>query len=174
MLKARYWPLVKEGKKTITIRRNTKLQPGDLVEIHAGGKVRGVARIKRIYEKSLHEIGEEEAKKEGIPLHKLKKTLENIYGKNARLKILEFELVRTYDPPIDPEQRRYGEYSPQEIARMALETGVAREEDKSVLIALAKTGSIRAVAQSLGSLKHRRRIRKMLERYAAMLGITSS
>jgi len=51
MLKARYWPLVKEGKKTITIRRNTKLQPGDLVEIHAGGKVRGIAKILRVYEK---------------------------------------------------------------------------------------------------------------------------
>ena len=173
MLKARYWPLVKEGKKTITIRRNTKLQPGDLVEIHAGGKIRGVAKILHIYEKKLDEIGEEEAKKEGMAVDRLKRELERIYGKNATLKIIEFELLKIYDPPKDPERRRYGDYSPQEIARRAIEEGIAREEDKEILLAVAKTGSIRAVAQSMGGLKHRRRIRKILERYARLLGITS-
>ncbi len=173
MLKAHYWPLVKEGKKTITIRRNTKLQPGDLVEIHAGGKIRGVAKILHIYEKKLDEIGEEEAKKEGMAVDRLKRELERIYGKNATLKIIEFELLKIYDPPKDPKRRRYGEYSPQEIARRAIEEGIAREEDKEILLAVAKTGSIRAVAQSMGGLKHRRRIRKVLERYARLLGITS-
>jgi len=173
MLKARYWPLVKEGKKTITIRRNTKLQPGDLVEIHAGGKVRGIAKILRVYEKKLDEIGDEEERKEGLPLNHLKRELQKLYGKDAILKIIEFKLIEIYDPPKDPERRRYGEYSPQEIARRALETGVAQGEDREILLALAKTGSIRAVAQSMGGLKHRRRIRKMLERYAKLLGITS-
>ncbi len=173
MLKARYWPLVMDGKKTITIRKNTRLQPGDLVEIHAGGKIRGVARILRVYEKKLDEISEEEAKKEGISLDRLKKELERIYGKENTLKIIEFELLEVYDPPKDPEQRRYGKYSPQEIAKMAIEEGLARKEDRDILLAVAKTGSIRAVAQSMGGLKHRRKIRKVLEKYAKLLGITS-
>ncbi len=173
MLKARYWPLVKEGKKTITIRKNTKLLPGDLVEIHAGGKIRGVAKILRVYEKKMSEIGEEEAKKEGLPLNRLKRELRKIYGKNITLKIIEFKLIEVYDPPKDPERRRYGEYSPKEIAKRAIEEGLAKEEDKEILLAVARTGSIRAVAQSMGGLKHRRRIRKILEKYAKLLGITS-
>ena len=169
MLKAKYWPLVERGVKTITIRRNTRLKPGDLVEIHAGGKVRGVARITSVYEKKLDEIGPEEAKKEGIPLARLKKELRKIYGTEKPLKVISFELVEVYNPPKDPERRRYGDLTPMEIAEKALELNLAGDEDKDILLAVAQTGSIREAAQRMGGLKHRKRIRKILEKYARML-----
>ncbi len=169
MLREKYWPLVERGIKTITIRRNTHLKPGDLVEIHSGGKIRGIARVTAVYERSLEDIGEDEARKEGIPLSALIRELKKMYGRESTLKVIEFQLVETFDPPKDPERRRYGDLSPREVAQKAIELGLAEDSDRAILLAVAKTGSIREVAKRLGGLKHRRKIRKILEKYAKML-----
>ncbi len=169
MLREKYWPLVEKGIKTITIRKNTRLKPGDLVEIHSGGKIRGIARVTAVYEKSLEDIGEDEARKEGIPLSTLIRELKKMYGGESPLKIIEFQLLETFNPPKDPERRRYGNLSPREVAQKAIELGLAEDSDRRILLAVAKTGSIREVAKMLGGLKHRRKIRKILEKYAKML-----
>jgi hypothetical protein len=169
MLREKYWPLVEKGKKTITIRRYTDLKPGDLAYIHAGGKIRGLARVVRVYERSVDEIGPEEAKKEGMGLEKLKRELKRIYGDAEKLKIVEFELLETYNPPIDPEELRYGGKTPQQIAREALEKGIVEDRDLQIVKEIAGGKSIREVAFKLGGLKKRRIIRGVLEKYRKKL-----
>jgi len=178
MLKKELWPLVKAGKKRITIRRFLKVKPGDEVLLHAGGKIVGRARIVLVYRKKLGEIGEEEARKEGIPLRKLKKMLEDMYGRDpdTELTVAEFDLLEVFDPPRDPEEEYYGSMTPQEIARMALEKKIVEsEEERKILEELAEGKSIREIAFQMGGLHRRRIIRRIVRKYRKKLeGITPS
>ncbi len=174
MLKAELWPLVVEGKKRITIRKRTKLRPGDDVLIHAGGKIVGRARVIRVYRKSVDEIGEEEAKKEGIPLEKLKSMLRKLYG-SGHVYIIEFELLEVFNPPLDPHERAYGGLEPAEIAIEGLKRKLyENEEEKRILELVAREKSIRKVAQTLGGLEKRRIIRKILRKIRNRLTSFSS
>jgi len=169
MLKEEFWPLVRSGKKRITIRRFTRLKPGDEVYIHAGGKIVGEARILRVYEKTVDELSEEEAEKEGIPLPKLRKLISKMYG-NGPLKIIEFELTRIYDPPLDPEELFYSKERPGALAKRILEQVEDIDpEARRILERLAETDSIRQVAMEMGGLKYRKKIRAVLRRYASLL-----
>ncbi len=178
MLKKELWPLVREGKKRITIRRFLKVKPGDEVLIHAGGKIVGRARIVLVYRKKLGEIGEEEARKEGIPLKKLRKMLEEMYGHNpnTELTIAEFDLVEVFDPPKDPEKEYYGSMTPREIARQAIAAGIVESEDeRKILEELAGGKSIREIAFEMGGLHRRKLIRRIIRKYRKKLEeITSS
>ncbi len=169
MLKEELWPLVRSGRKRITIRRFARVRPGEEVFIHAGGKIVGKARVLRVYEKILDEIGEEEAEKEGIPLPRLKKMISELYG-TGPLKIIEFELVKTYDPPLDPEELFYAKERPGKLAKRILKSvGNIDPEAKRILKRLAETDSIRQVAMEMGGLKYRKKIRAILRRYASEL-----
>ena len=174
MLKAEFWPLVKSGRKTITIRKQTRLRPGDDVLIHAGGKIVGRARIIRVYRKRVDEIGEEEAQKEGIPLERLRKMLKDLYG-NGHVYVIEFRLEEVFDPPIDPHARRYGDTDPVEIARIALETGAYEgEKERELLELIVREGSLRKAAQRLGGLGKRKVLRRLLSRVLERLSASSS
>ncbi len=173
MLKAEFWPLVKSGKKTITIRKRTRLRPGDDVLIHAGGKIVGRARILRVYRKRVDEIGEKEAKKEGIPLEKLREILRELYG-SSEVYVIEFQLEEVFDPPIDPHTRRYGEMDPVEIARIALKEGLYEgEKEKGLLELIVREGSLRRAAQRLGGLGKRKILRRLLSRVLERLSASS-
>jgi len=176
MLKRELWPLVKKGIKKITIRRSVRFSEGEEVLIHAGGKIVGRARITNIYRKKMKSIGAEEAEKEGIPLPRLKKMLENTYGKNPEqeLTVVEFELVEVFDPPLDPEKKYYGDKSPQEIAEEALKKGMVKDPfEREVLKKLAKGKSIREIAFELGGLEKRKIIRRIVRKYGECLSATS-
>ena len=177
MLKQELWPLVKGGKKRITIRRFSTLSPGEEVLIHAGGKLVGCARVVRVYRKRMREIGEEEARKEGIPLERLRKILERTYGKDPDqvLTVVEFDLLEVFDPPLDPEKEYYGDRTPQEIAREALERGIVGDRlEREVLEKLAAGKSIREIAFEMGGLGKRKVIRRIVRKYRRVLeGITS-
>lgn len=177
MLKQEFWPLVRSGKKRITIRRFARFQPGEEVFIHSGGKIVGKARILSVYKKRMGEIGEEEARKEGIPLEKLKRTLENTYGKNPEqmLTVVEFELTDVFDPPLDPEEMHYRGLTPREIAEEALNRGIVKNpEEREILEKIARGKSIREVAFEMGGLGRRKIIRKILRKYRELLDATSS
>ena len=164
MLKAELWPLVVEGKKRITIRKRTKLRPGDDVLIHAGGKIVGRAKILRVYKKKIDEISEEEAKKEGMPLDKLRSLLRNLYGSGS-VYVVEFELLEVFDPPLDPHERAYGGYSPVGIAVEGLRRRLyENSEEKRILELVAGEKSLRKAAQILGGLEKRRLIRRVLRK----------
>ncbi len=177
MLKREFWPLVREGKKRITIRKFAPFRPGEIVQIHSGGKIVGEARIVNVYRKKLGEIGKEEARKEGMPLSKLLRLLRRTYGDDPELPltVVEFDLIRTYDPPLDPERLHYGEITPQQIAKMALEAGIVDDDgERRILEALASGKSIREIAFEMGGLHKRKMIRRIIRKYGEVLGATPS
>lgn len=178
MLKQEFWPLVKSGKKRITIRRFAKFSPGEEILIHTGGKIVGRARVVAVYKKKMEDIGEEEARKEGISLSKLRKLLERTYGKdpNQELTVVEFDLLDVFDPPIDPEKLYYRGATPQEIARDALNKGIVDDPfELEVLEKLATGKSIREIAFEMGGLWQRKIIRRIVRKYRKKLEeVTSS
>jgi len=162
MLKAEFWPLVLKGKKRITIRKRTRLKPGDEVLIHAGGKIVGRARIKRVYKKKVDDIGEEEAEKEGMDVDTLRNMIRKLYG-GGDVYVIEFELENVFDPPIDPEELAYRGENPVDIAKRALSSGLdLKPEEKEILELVVKTGSLRKAALLLGGLEKRKIIRRVL------------
>ena len=170
MLRGELWPLVKNGKKRMTIRRRYSVSEGEEILIHAGGKLVGRARIVRTYKKKMGEIGDEEAEKEGVPLPKLKKILERTYGKGQELVAVEFELLEVFDPPIDPEKMYYGSKTPQEIARESLKRNIVENPfERSVLEKLGDGKSIREIALEMGGLGERKIIRRIVRKYGKKL-----
>ncbi len=161
-MKRELWELVKQGKKTITIRKYTRIKPGDVVQVNAGGKIVGEIEVTNVYRKKLDEIGEEEAKKEGMPLDELKRLLKRLYGRNATLHIIEFKLRRVYDPPIDPEQNLYGGRSVVSIARELLKRPDLSPHERRILELVVREGGIRGAAMALGGLHKRKIIRRVI------------
>ena len=166
MLKKRYLPLVLSGKKRISIRRRTRLKEGDLFYIHSGGKVWAVGRVTKVERVKKSEIGPEHAKLEGMDYEDLKKELNRIYGKkDIPLYVIHFELVKVFDEPFDVERRFYGDLTPGEIARIALEYNLPFDEEaRGILKRLAETNSIRQVALEMGGLGKRKKVRAVLRK----------
>ena len=54
------------GKKTTTLRIYTNLKEGDLVYIHCGGNVIGIAEIESVMQKLLKDLNNEDAKLDGF------------------------------------------------------------------------------------------------------------
>ncbi len=167
MLKREYLPLVLSGKKRITIRRRTRLREGDLFYVHSGGKVWAVGRVARIERIMKDDITPEHARLEGMSYERLRKELNRIYGKkNVPLYVVHFEILKVFDEPFEVERRFYGELSPGDIARLALENGLFQgdEEAERILRRLVETNSIRKVAMELGGLKKRGKIRAIVRK----------
>ena len=167
MLKKEYLPLVLSGKKKISIRKRTSLREGDLFYIHSGGKVWGIGRVTKVERLKMSEIGEEHARLEGMDLDELRKELQKIYGKkDIPLYVVHFEIVKVFPEPMDVETRFYGNYTPADIARLALKHRIFEgdAEAERILRRLAETGSIRKVAQELGGLKKRGKVRAIVRK----------
>ena len=167
MLKQRYLPLVLSGRKRITIRRRVDLKEGDEFFIHSGGKIWGRGRILKIERIMKSQISPEHARLEGMDYDELRKELDRLYGRrDIPLYVIHFEVVETFPQPRDPERDIYGDLSPREVAELALREGLFSDdpEARRILERLVAIGSIRAVAQELGGLHRRRKVRAILRR----------
>ncbi|MEM1546021.1 MAG: ASCH domain-containing protein [Candidatus Methanomethylicia archaeon] len=96
--KGRFKEDILSGRKTTTIRKYSKLKPGEVVKIEVGGEIIGKAEIKKIIRKEFRDLTIKDALNDGFKsLHELKKTLCLLYGKiceNESLYIIEFKLIR--------------------------------------------------------------------------------
>jgi cytidine deaminase len=85
------------GRKTTTIRRYSKLKPGEIVRIEVGGEVIGEAEIRRVVRKEFKNLTVKDALSDGFKsLNDLKRTLQSLYGKiyeDDTLYIIEFRLL---------------------------------------------------------------------------------
>ena len=93
-----YKKKIKEGLKTQTIRLSTSLKEGDVVEVVAGGEVLGTAKITRVERRTLEELTDDDARKDGFEnVAQLIKALRRHYGKisnDREVYVIGFELRR--------------------------------------------------------------------------------
>lgn len=87
---------IQEGSKRQTIRLSTSLKEGDVVEIVSGGEVIGIARITKVEKKTLGDLTDEDAKRDGFEnVNQLFKALRKHYGKISNKKevcVIGFEM----------------------------------------------------------------------------------
>ncbi len=87
---------IKRGVKKQTIRLSTRLKEGDEVKIIAGGEVLGTAKITKVEKKTLDELTDEDAKRDGFEnLNQLVKALRRHYGRisdKSKVCIISFEM----------------------------------------------------------------------------------
>jgi hypothetical protein len=176
MFSRKYLEELLNGSKLATVRvGNVKYRPGDIVLVHCGGLVLGRAKIARVERKKLIDLSEEDARKDGFSsLQELLKALRQHYPNLKRdtpLTILEFQWVERFEEPLSD-----GEYSwcysegPLEVAKLALEKlNDLSFEERAVLEAFVKAGSVRGAARKLGSLSNRALVRGVLKRVAERL-----
>ncbi|MHC1601322.1 MAG: ASCH domain-containing protein [Candidatus Nezhaarchaeales archaeon] len=92
---------IKKGVKRQTIRLSTSLKEGDEVKIVAGGEVLGTAKITKVERKTLEELTDEDAKKDGFEdLSQLVKALRRHYGRiggKSKVCIISFEMQKQED-----------------------------------------------------------------------------
>ncbi len=96
---SKYEEIILSGKKRSTIRIGHKkeYEPGDLVEVYAGDKFIGLAKVKGIKYLKWKEIDDEIAKKDGFKdKEELKRELEGFYGEfgdEVEFTQIEFEMI---------------------------------------------------------------------------------
>ncbi len=99
VFKLEYAGKILTGEKTTTIRLNTDLREGEIVEVYVGHVRIGRAIIKSIKKKKLDKLTEEEIKTDGFSSREaLIKELSKIYGRrrisnNPDIYIIEFKLI---------------------------------------------------------------------------------
>lgn len=96
--KAAYASDILEGRKESTIRLNTSLKKGDVVDIVAGMVKIGTARVESVEEKSVSQLTDEDARRDGFETREeLVRALKRIYGKKigdeTRVKVIRFKLL---------------------------------------------------------------------------------
>jgi hypothetical protein len=87
-----------EGRKESTVRLNTNLKKGDIVDIISGIIKIGTAKVELIEEKTVSQLTDEDAKKDGFRTREeLVKALRKIYGNkiddSTRVKVIHFKLL---------------------------------------------------------------------------------
>ena len=91
-----YKKKIKEGLKRQTIRLSTSLKEGDRVEVVAGGEVLGIAKITKVERKTVEELTDEDAKRDGFEnVAQLVKALRKHYGRISSKKevcVIGFEM----------------------------------------------------------------------------------
>ncbi len=176
MFAKRYFDDLVSGRKLATVRAGrARYKPGDVVLVHCGGYVLGRVRIVSVEKKKVVDLTEEDARLDGFSsLRDLLAALKQHYPAiraNTPLTILRFEWVERFETPVSSDE--YGwryEQSPQEVAELALrELSDLSEEEKLVLGAYLRTGSIRKAAARLGGLSARPIVRGVLRRAAERL-----
>lgn len=183
MFSRKYLERLLDGSKLTTIRAgNVRYRPGDVLIVHCGGLVLGRAKILRVERKKLIDLSEEDARKDGFgSLRELLQALKQHYPNLKRdtpLTILEFEWVERFETPLsDGEHNWCYSEGPLEVAKLALEKlDDLSFEERMVLEAFVKTGSVRGAARKLGGLSTRPLVRGVLKRVAerlASLGLIS-
>ncbi|HDD36490.1 MAG TPA: ASCH domain-containing protein [Archaeoglobus veneficus] len=150
------------GKKTTTLRIYTNLKEGDLVYIHCGGNVIGIAEIESVMQKLLKDLNNEDAKLNGFKSKdELLEELEKFYGKlPEKIFIIKFKLKSKLNE--EPYKIYYGNTSLAEIAEKALKHLDLDEKDRKILELFLKLKSVRKVAFKLGGLKKRGIVRRVL------------
>lgn len=90
----KYKDKIISGKKTTTIRLETKLKPGDTVFVKAGNETIGTAKIIGVTDRKLKDLTEEDAGLDGFRnLRELRAELKDIYGplnEETTLKLVRF------------------------------------------------------------------------------------
>ncbi|PUA32835.1 MAG: hypothetical protein B7O98_05205 [Zestosphaera tikiterensis] len=86
------------GRKTLTIRLNSNLKEGDVVEVRAGGVVLGKALIEEVKVKKVLELTDEDAVNDGFrSREELLRALKNIYkdriSASTEVKLIKFKLL---------------------------------------------------------------------------------
>ncbi|HDM92409.1 MAG TPA: ASCH domain-containing protein [Candidatus Korarchaeota archaeon] len=94
----KYVKQILEGEKVTTLRRTTRLKPGDVVDLVAGGEVFGEAMVTDVKRVRLSALTDEEARRDGFESKdRLIKELRRIYGKKIekedQLWMIEFRLL---------------------------------------------------------------------------------
>lgn len=174
MLKGAYIEKVLSNEKKATIRKGIYKPKYSEVIIHAGGRPIAKARITRVYYKKLKEIGDYEAKLEGLnSASELLKELRKVYGdvkENDYFTVIEFKVLQRLDnlPTEDP----YYGLTPSDIARIALRylSEELNEIEKKVLMDLTRTNSIRRTAVNIfKDLSKRAFIRRIIRKTLRIL-----
>ena len=93
----RYYKSLASKKKTVTIRLSTSLKPGEIVEIFAGKKYVGKARIVKIERRRIREIDRDILRQENMEtLGELIEALIDHYGPtmadpDSKITVIRFE-----------------------------------------------------------------------------------
>ncbi len=94
----KYKEAIISERKTTTIRLETKLKPGDVVDLIVGEENLGKAEVKDVKEATIEGLTDEHAKRDGFSSkEELLRELYSIYGKlksDTKVKIIEFNLIR--------------------------------------------------------------------------------
>ncbi|ASJ17435.1 ASCH domain-containing protein [Thermococcus chitonophagus] len=167
----RYKDDILSGRKKATIRLGKKinLRPGEEVLVHAGGYVLGKAKITRVETKTVAELTDEDARKDGFRnREELIEALRQHYKfvkPNSPATIVEFEMVKVLDKPILSADYPYEGNNPIEIAELALKhLDNLSFEEIALLKLFLKEGSLRKAAMKLGGLNKRYKIREVLRK----------
>ncbi|MDK2464054.1 MAG: ASCH domain-containing protein [Candidatus Korarchaeota archaeon] len=104
----RYVDSILRGEKVTTIRRTTRLRPGDVVDLVAGEEVFGEALVKDVRKVSLSGLTDEEARRDGFESKEgLVKALKRYYGRRVleddQLWMIEFQLLEGSDKNVEGE-----------------------------------------------------------------------
>ncbi len=93
----KYKDAIVSERKVTTIRLNTKLKPGDVVDVIVGDERIGKATVEDVSESSIGDLTDEHARRDGFSSRdELIKELFSIYGKlnlDTKVKIIKFKLV---------------------------------------------------------------------------------
>ena len=174
MVKGEYGKLILEGKKVATIRLGKVKPRYKEMIVHGGGRPLAKIEITNVTYKKVRELTDEDAKKDGFrDLKELLSHLKKVYGRlrdDDWVTIIEFRVIQRLDhlPVEDP----YMGLKPVDIARIALRYlgKELNEDEKKILIALTRTGSIRGAAIELyKTIEKRGRIRRVLKKVIEML-----
>ncbi|QOJ78306.1 ASCH domain-containing protein [Infirmifilum lucidum] len=175
MFSKKYIPLILSGRKTATIRATSPgVKPGDVILIHAGGKIIGKAVIKEVRRLRLGEITDEIARLDGFnSAEELTKALREHYqylGEKSYVYLVTFELTEKFESFVDEhlEAWPYAE-TPREVAKIALQHLELDGDERNILILVAREGSIRRAAYKLGDIKLRPVVRGVLREVARRL-----
>ena len=168
----KYIELLKTGRKKLTIRiEKPNLKKGDIVIVHAGGKVIGKFKIVDIYTKKLYQITDEEAQLDGFKnKDELLKALKEHYPwikEDKEIVIIRFEPVEIFKDEISSEDFAWKglKIDPIELAKLALKyDDKLTEKQKQYLKLLIEEGSLRKAAMRLGGLQKRAIFRKILRK----------
>lgn len=168
MLKGRYVDAILEGRKKATIRKGlVKVKYEELI-VHGAGRPVAKVRVRDVIYKRLSELTDDDAKLDGFKSkEELLRELERTYGRlrpDDVVTIIIFDVVQdlTKLEPSDP----YLGLSPSDIARLALRyLDNISEEERTVLLELTRTNSIRAAALRLyGDISKRWKVRRVVRR----------
>ncbi len=174
MVKGEYGKLILEGRKVATIRLGKVRPRYKEMIVHGGGKPLAKIEVINVVYKKVRELTDEDAKKDGFNnLDELMKHLRKVYGRikdDDWVTIIEFKVIQRLDnlPVEDP----YMGLRPVDIARIALRYlgKELSEDERKILTALTRTGSIRGAAIELyKTIEKRDRIRRVLRKVIEIL-----